>query len=313
MATTMLRMSGMDLPAALKNWPNPAAASQASAAFWSTAKRTDQFLRFESLIDAIVHEHQTKPDFRGILFVDQRVATHILSFVLSKDERTASRFSSACIYSSASAATPSLAISAARAKEILAAFACGQCNLLIATNVAEEGMDIPAANCVIRFDPMVHAVSMVQSRGRARQDASSFVVLSQRADRPLAVLQRSEEQQLDMMRTMKPTARDPKAESDAQRARERGAAETLREVAPDQAVAALNLYCSKTKVVLEDRLTQSGASWSCELKYESCLRSHTAVGQASTKAAAKKEAALQLIGMLQAGNSGGSAAAKAAR
>jgi superfamily II DNA or RNA helicase len=50
----------------------------------------------------------------------------------------------------------------------LRAFADGTVNLLITTVVAEEGMDVPAANCVLRFDPMLNAVSLVQGRGRAR-------------------------------------------------------------------------------------------------------------------------------------------------
>ena len=49
----------------------------------------------------------------------------------------------------------------------LAEFGSGVCNLLICTVVAEEGMDIPEANVVIRFDPMQHAVSFVQVRREA--------------------------------------------------------------------------------------------------------------------------------------------------
>ena len=42
-------------------------------------------------------------------------------------------------------------------------FASGACNLLIATAVAEEGMDVQAANCIIRFNPMLNSVSFVQA------------------------------------------------------------------------------------------------------------------------------------------------------
>ena len=60
--------------------------------------------------------------------------------------------------------------------------------MLIATTVAEEGMDVPAANCTIRYDPVHNAVSHVQGRGRARQEDSSFVVLNERTDRPVTML-----------------------------------------------------------------------------------------------------------------------------
>ena len=60
--------------------------------------------------------------------------------------------------------------------------------MLIAISVAEEGLNIPAANCVIYFDPTNHAVSYVQGQGRARQANSSFVMLDQREDRPAEML-----------------------------------------------------------------------------------------------------------------------------
>ena len=54
--------------------------------------------------------------------------------------------------------------------------------------VCEEGMDVPEANCVVRFDPMLTSVSYVQGRGRAREAGSSLLVLRERED--LYILQR---------------------------------------------------------------------------------------------------------------------------
>ena len=56
-------------------------------------------------------------------------------------------------------------------------------------------MDVPAANCVIRFDLIQTPVSLVQSRGRARQADSAFVVLQQRTDRTLQTLEQAEREQ----------------------------------------------------------------------------------------------------------------------
>ena len=53
-------------------------------------------------------------------------------------------------------------------------------------------MDIPAANCVIRFDPITTPVSLVQSRGRARQKDSSFIVLSEAENRSVNSLEKAE-------------------------------------------------------------------------------------------------------------------------
>lgn len=53
----------------------------------------------------------------------------------------------------------------------------GSTNLLIATTVAEEGLDISACNYVIRFDLFAHHVGYLQSKGRARHRNSVFIVL----------------------------------------------------------------------------------------------------------------------------------------
>ncbi|KAJ2820083.1 Dicer-like protein 1, partial [Coemansia erecta] len=59
----------------------------------------------------------------------------------------------------------------------LADFADGRLNLVFATQVAEEGVDIQPCNLVIRFDMPKTATSLIQSRGRARMADSQFIVM----------------------------------------------------------------------------------------------------------------------------------------
>ena len=51
-------------------------------------------------------------------------------------------------------------------KEIIKAFKIGEYDVLISTSVAEEGIDIPAVDLVVLYEPVPSEVRMIQRRGR---------------------------------------------------------------------------------------------------------------------------------------------------
>ena len=72
--------------------------------------------------------------------------------------------------------------------------------------------------------------------------------------------------------------------------------------ASTNALAALNLYCKKTKVELQEEHSTDGKDFTCSLKYESVLRSVEATGSyglkcraAEGKKQAKRAAAAALL------------------
>ena len=61
-------------------------------------------------------------------------------------------------------------------------FKKGDLNCLIATSIAEEGLDIPDCNLVIRFDLYDTMIQYIQSRGRARHENSKYIHMVEEAN-----------------------------------------------------------------------------------------------------------------------------------
>eukprot|EP00178_Gracilaria_changii_P005251 TRINITY_DN185_c0_g1_i2.p1 TRINITY_DN185_c0_g1~~TRINITY_DN185_c0_g1_i2.p1 ORF type:complete len:575 (+),score=94.75 TRINITY_DN185_c0_g1_i2:4379-6103(+) len=170
--------------------------------FWGVAPTS--FVRLQVLKQVLLQQQRqlalSARKFRGIIFVQQRISTHVLQHYVQTEAQLSKLFQVGCIYAHSSSATPMLSVSKTQMARTLERFASGNINLLVATSVAEEGMDIPAANCVIRFDEVHSTVSFVQGRGRAREQNSCLVVLKQRDDRSSATFMEVEREQLELLR-----------------------------------------------------------------------------------------------------------------
>ncbi|KAL7941514.1 hypothetical protein V8C42DRAFT_348640 [Trichoderma barbatum] len=77
-------------------------------------------------------------------------------------------------------------------------FRYGETNCLFATSVAEEGIDVPECDVIVRFDLYTSAIQYIQSKGRARQKSSLYVSMM-------------EEGNLDHMRKLRRATRDAHA------------------------------------------------------------------------------------------------------
>lgn len=119
-------------------------------------------------------------NFQGIVFVEQRHIAACLAKLLSRIPQLRGIVSCAeLVGHGGETGDPLLEMQGKRQREIVDAFRQGKINLLIATPVAEEGLDFPACDVVIRFDAIHHMVGYVQSRGRARHKTSTFIVMVQ--------------------------------------------------------------------------------------------------------------------------------------
>jgi len=63
-------------------------------------------------------------------------------------------------------------------KETIKKFQEGKFNLLVATDIAQEGLDIPECNYVIRYEFVSNEIGTVQSRGRARAEKGQTFLIT---------------------------------------------------------------------------------------------------------------------------------------
>ncbi|KAJ5550279.1 hypothetical protein N7461_004977 [Penicillium sp. DV-2018c] len=111
------------------------------------------------LLDVL--EKMDRPEFSGLLFAKQRATVAVLARLLSQHPRTRDRFQCA----------------ADMQLDTLEEFRAGRKNLIVATDVLEEGIDISACSLVICYDRPANLKSFVQRRGRARHRESTYVVM----------------------------------------------------------------------------------------------------------------------------------------
>ncbi|MBI2145653.1 DEAD/DEAH box helicase [Candidatus Woesearchaeota archaeon] len=63
-------------------------------------------------------------------------------------------------------------------KELIEKFASGEFNVIIATSIGEEGLDIPRVDLVVFYEPIPSAIRQIQRRGRTgRQEKGKVIIL----------------------------------------------------------------------------------------------------------------------------------------
>ncbi|KAL6878157.1 hypothetical protein ACP4OV_012327 [Aristida adscensionis] len=94
-------------------------------------------------------EYRHVQDLRCIVFVDRVITTIVLESLLS----TIHQMSGWTVKHMAGNSSGLQSQSRRKHMEIVDLFRCGKVHLIIATQILEEGLDVPSCNLVIRFDP----------------------------------------------------------------------------------------------------------------------------------------------------------------
>ncbi|PON73127.1 Endoribonuclease Dicer-like3a [Parasponia andersonii] len=114
-----------------------------------------------------------------LIFVDRIITAKVIERFVKK-VASLSHFTVSYLTGSSTSSVDSLAPKLQ--KETLESFRSGKVNLLFTTDVVEEGIHVPNCSYVIRFDLPKTVRSYVQSRGRARQHDSQFVMMLERGN-----------------------------------------------------------------------------------------------------------------------------------
>ena len=138
--------------------------------------------KVEKLIEILLEEYYAEKshgDFSGLVFVEQRAGVLALAKILQVHPKTKAYFRPGTMVggSSSNRGLRFLRDLAGKGQEnTLNDFRAGKKNLIVATAVIEEGLDVQDCHLVICFYPPRNLKSFVQRRGRARRADRKSVV-----------------------------------------------------------------------------------------------------------------------------------------
>ncbi|XP_045686745.1 interferon-induced helicase C domain-containing protein 1 isoform X3 [Phyllostomus hastatus] len=134
--------------------------------------------KLTKLRNTILEQYTRTVEARGIIFTKTRQSAYALSQWINENEKFAEVGVTAHHLIGAGHSSEFKPMTQNEQKEVIRKFRTGKINLLIATTVAEEGLDIKECNMIIRYGLVTNEIAMVQARGRARADESTYILVA---------------------------------------------------------------------------------------------------------------------------------------
>ncbi|PON59109.1 Endoribonuclease Dicer-like [Parasponia andersonii] len=124
-------------------------------------------------------EYRDLKDLRCIVFVQRVITAIVIKYFLDELLPKYSDWKTKYIAGSSTHVQPQ---TRKKQNEVVGEFREGMVNIIVATSILEEGLDVQSCNLVVRFDPCTTVCSYIQSRGRARKLNSDYVLMLESGD-----------------------------------------------------------------------------------------------------------------------------------
>ncbi|XP_028675736.1 probable ATP-dependent RNA helicase DHX58 [Erpetoichthys calabaricus] len=141
--------------------------------------------KLKKLEKTLLEQFQNSTMSRGILFTKTRRSAHSLNQWVKTNRLLQDAGIKASILTGAGISNQAPHMTQSQQQEVIRRFRSGDLNLLISTSVAEEGLDIPECNLVVRYGLLTNEIAMKQAKGRARAEDSVYSVVANRNGREL--------------------------------------------------------------------------------------------------------------------------------
>ncbi|MCW3133588.1 MAG: DEAD/DEAH box helicase [Methanophagales archaeon] len=167
-------------------------------AMFAVASYEGEHPKLNALIEILQEEIRVNPDTRIIVFTNYRDTAEMIISALRELDAEKEGIRAVKFIGQASKAEDK-GLKQKEQVEIINKFKEGVFNVLIATSVAEEGLDIPATDLVLFYEPIPSAIRSIQRKGRtARKKVGKVIVLIAKGTRDEAYywLSRSKEREM---------------------------------------------------------------------------------------------------------------------
>ncbi|KYO46671.1 putative ATP-dependent RNA helicase DHX58 isoform B [Alligator mississippiensis] len=157
-------------------------------------------------------QFQALDSSRGIIFTKTRQSAHALHKWIQGMPSLTQLGIKAAVLTGAGYSNQTKHMTQNEQMDVIKNFRKGDINLLFSTSVAEEGLDIPECNVVVRYGLMTNEIAMMQARGRARAENSTYSVLAKANSKEVSREQLNETLEMLMTRAIKDVQAMPEQE-----------------------------------------------------------------------------------------------------